>query len=136
MIDSVCWVSVVVGGEVSAGLSGVPVVPEACDEREEALADAGDQAVRGQTKSGLMWSDRQPASRCRRSRPGLWRPIMTAPTLAAPTAFSASAALSTPAPRLARLVAPAHPREGTDCSKGRLGAASIDSLLIPACYRN
>jgi len=48
MIDSVCWGgSVVVGGEVSSGLSGVPVVPEADDEDEEALRDAGAEAGHG-----------------------------------------------------------------------------------------
>src|SRR5712691_11383401 len=47
MIDSVCSGSVVVGGEVAAGLAGVPVVPESGGEREEALGDPGDQSGRG-----------------------------------------------------------------------------------------
>src|SRR6266566_3762279 len=44
MTDSV-WagVSVVVGGEVSSGDAGLPVVPEAGGEGEQTLGDAGDQ---------------------------------------------------------------------------------------------
>src|SRR5438034_2769507 len=48
MSDSVCLGgSVVVGGEVAAGVSGVPVVPGAGGEREQALGDAGDQTGHG-----------------------------------------------------------------------------------------
>ena len=45
MSDSVGLV--VVGGEVAAGLAGVPVVPEARGEGEQALRDAGDQSGHG-----------------------------------------------------------------------------------------
>src|SRR5829696_3690911 len=45
MSDSVSGCgSVVVGGEVTAGVADVPVVPEAGGEREQALGDAGHQA--------------------------------------------------------------------------------------------
>src|SRR6266516_2247333 len=44
MTDSVSTGSVVVGGEVAAGVAGVPVVPKASGESEQALGDAGDQA--------------------------------------------------------------------------------------------
>src|SRR6266511_1102858 len=47
MSDSVCGVSVVVDGEVAAGVADLPVVPEAGGEREQALGDAGDQAGHG-----------------------------------------------------------------------------------------
>src|SRR6266851_1270601 len=45
MIDSVC--SVVVGGEAAAGLSVLPVVPDAGCEREDSLADTYPDAVEG-----------------------------------------------------------------------------------------
>src|SRR6266496_4859935 len=47
MSDSVCSASVVVGGEVSSGLAGVPVVPEGGGEREQSLGDSGLQARHG-----------------------------------------------------------------------------------------
>src|SRR3954449_3684561 len=48
MTDSVwgCG-SVVVGGEVAAGVADVPVVPEDGCEREQALGDAGEQSGHG-----------------------------------------------------------------------------------------
>jgi hypothetical protein len=48
MTDSVWGLgSVVVGGEVTAGVAEVPVVPEAGSERKQALGDARDQAGHG-----------------------------------------------------------------------------------------
>src|SRR6266581_6323553 len=44
MNDSVWTDSVVVGGEVAAGVARVPVVPKAGGEGEQALGNAGDQA--------------------------------------------------------------------------------------------
>src|SRR3990172_3665853 len=44
MNDSVSTASVIVGGEVAAGVPDVPVVPETGGESQHALGDAGDQA--------------------------------------------------------------------------------------------
>src|SRR5437773_1641548 len=44
MSDSV---SVVIGGEAAAGVAGLPVVPDAGGEGEDALADAGPDAGEG-----------------------------------------------------------------------------------------